>query len=808
MQQTRTRRRAEGEELLLAYEGAASGKGQSGGRRAKALCLYGKPTPALIWSLVESDDGMATLDDALAACDAGAMQFSSPLEEGLARRFLTIFRNLDFPGCEGGLDFERMPVYLPSTQHLWFGWNTWLNAAERDKVICLEAAANLFHDSFELLCNTLGPDAVCDSTRLSRAALSCCLAPVRVCESPAVEPDLFAREADLAMRAGGGGPVGEWLVRGAFSCFVEAVRTPFRCEGRIQSDAPKGVAVMDVAAPSPAFFEMLFPGAGGIDFGRLHAACCLRLAAAVAGFVAEKTRGALACPTGQLERIVVNCRDYEAADREELRTWLSLDVDTSHALSLAQAVGEDLGGRVPQSLRPWLSAAGVACETGAGLEGAGEKPGCVADNVLRVSPDAAGALSPVPPRLSCRSPEVAPPKRWKLVEADTEELPGTVAALAGCKRVCEMGCMERFARLEAWDKVVQPALRLDISHARDVLEGLRSQSDNLSVAQACSRLLERLPAGDLAMRADPLPDDDVAQLNELFVESSPLGDVVDEAAGVLEMGFAEGAGQAAEKAVSEIERLFAPLEETGYYDDDAAAVYRWFEDPVHRIVFNRFVWDGKSPVRLVPNDVYRAVNVAAILYRRLDEPQKALEMARRQTHMAPTDYDGYDTQALVLLDMSRPFEAIATMLEGAKILYTDRDCALYYYRMAYAQKNAGRIETAIACYIKAAGFDSPFSGSAADELAELREELHESGETGLDGLESSTQADAVIERDGIAPQLYGQPMEELLLSLVVSCTESGLFRTALNCLSELLDLSGTRYCDVRRQVACSLVDPF
>ena len=794
-------------EISLSNEDMEAGQGKNAGQSAKALRLWGKPTPDLIWSLAGSDDGLATLQDAAMACDGGTMSFVSPLEEGLVKWFLATFKKIGLTAGEGGACLVRLPIYIPSTHHLWFGWQPNALAHAREKVICLEAATNLAHDSFASLYEAQELEAERDLACCSLDTALSCMSSVRACETGPADLDAFAQEARDALRAGGESPCGEWLLRNAFAFFVEELRLPFRCEGRIQSNASAGLVVVDIAVPPVAAFETLFSAAEGIAVERLHAIYCLSLAAGTAGFMARAALGQLGCPTGQLERIVVNCCDYEADDRPELRTWLSLDLDTEHALLLSQAIS--IGGETAVLLTelPELSLAEIACETGADLASSGERDGLVAGNSVRFALGPDGALSCVPPYLSRTSPDAALFDRWDLVESRDDLLPPSLAALAGCERVRDMGCIERFARVTAWESIVEPALRADPFRARKVLEDLRVQADNLSVVQACTRLLERLGADGTFEQIEPLSQESMEELEGLFVESSPLDHAAARGFAVLEMGFSEKAAEAAEKAIAEIERLFAPLEETGYYDDDATAICRWFEDTISRILFNRFVWDGKSPVKLVPNDVYRAVNVAAILYRRLDEPEKALEMARRQTHMAPTDYDGYDTQAMILLDMSRPFEAIATLLEGAKILVADKDCALYYYRMAYAQKSVGRVETAVACYLKAGDFDSPFQENAEQELEELLEDLQENGGSCFDDLDSVEQADAVIEREGLVPPLYGQPARDLLLSLAVACTERGLFRPALVCLGTLLELPDLPLNEIRRQVMRSLIDP-
>lgn len=510
---------------------------------------------------------------------------------------------------------------------------------------------------------------------------------------------------------------GEWLVRTSLSSAAECAVTPFRVIYDLQANVEEGLVVLSLEAPRPRCMA-IFSGDGQarVAMARAYA---LRLSTLLA-------RQALSV-SDKVTTVVVNCHE-----RGSGQTLLSIRFSADLVAKLLPV------------------ARGSAIE----------RNGFPTDEAIRAGFGADGWFVPVEAFCALDDESVFPAWRLALPELTDRRTSERLASLTGARVVSELGVNESAGRISAWDEIEGLGWESTQDAVAKLVE-MRNATGDITVAEACNRVIEALVGGSIDAT-------DKDGMRDLILHGTTLERAVRRAEGALDES--DGPGDPGEAARVLTEAL-APVESVGAYLDDADTLYRYFGSLSERINFNLHLNDRARVVRLVPDAYYNALSSLSVAYDELGEGDKALRCADEMVRIAPTSVHATMRKVRVLERQSRIFEAADLIKSILRYASTARDAAICHYRLAYMEWKLGREDLTLACYQRALSWDTDVSNSAREELDDLLK-ANEHLKRLPDG-----EVVALLEREGI-PLGFDDADRQRALTSATLCTDEGIFWAA------------------------------
>lgn len=511
---------------------------------------------------------------------------------------------------------------------------------------------------------------------------------------------------------------GEWRCRARFSCLCENAAAPFRITLAFQANLEAGLLVADVAVPSPGCLAVgLVPAEGRGTAARDYA---LRIALLVgrAAFMSSPLVG----------RAVVNCLPLSGD-----KPLLSLDLTPDALTRLRPIARED------DALCRALSAGDPAVRA-------------------IVAPD--GWLRPVGPFLSRRDELACPAGRFRLVELDGSPCKEALVASCGARRVRDLGIMEKAGRAAAWARL-STELGGSTQEAVSLLVATRDAADDVTVAEACERVIKALVEGE-----SDVSDSDA--LEQAFVNGGTLASCASHLRAAIN---GNASPTELERALEGARAVLDPISQTGIYLDDCDAVFRYFNSTAERVLYNLSGDAGTREVRLVPDEYYTVLTGVMQVLTMLGRPEEALAWGDELMRVAPVTPDALLSVVRGLEETSRPFEAIDLLRKAIGLAPTARDLAICLYRLAYMEWRVGRSPLAAACYQQAIALQTDMAEQARRELEDLL-----ASEPSLSPLREG-DAERVLVAEGLLT-VSSAERERALLEAAASCADAGLFPVA------------------------------
>ncbi len=584
--------------------------------------------------------------------------------------------------------------------------------AAYDQLVAIEGTLNAWD---ELVARSW-PDKMTDTWRLAQVFSEVC--DLKPHDGPGRD---FERALLDGVDAGS-----EWGCRVRLANDIEDLPAPFRVEATFGANLERGLVGVSAAVPRPECFTM-FERDRRPAWARAYA---LRLALLLA-------RRALASSSA-VRRVAVSCHEHGSA-----ATVLSLDLDK-------------------RGLERLMGAARRAELVERGLP---------EDPALRFSASPTGWLDPVEPLFDLGGEEMAPARRFRMVELDETPCDEALRRTCGASRVRDLGIMERAVRTGAWEEVSRE-LGTTTQEAVSRLVALREESSDATVAEACDRTCRALVDGTADVA-------DARALAETFVNGHALAHVARRARGALS---GEPTPEVLSQALDALEAVLSPLTESGAYLDGPGLVWRYFNSVPERVAYNLARRDGGREVRLVPDEYYAAHSHAARILGALGRHDEALAHAEELVRVAPVTPDALLCKARCLEDLSRIFEAADLLMDGIRISSTARDMAICFYRLAFMEWRLGRSDLSVACYQRAMGLHADVAEQAARELEDLL-----AGQPGLARLADDEVLPA-LEAGGI-PVGAVDELRRQTRDAAAACTDAGLFALARPLTGALLELA-------------------
>ena len=628
----------------------------------------------------------------------------------------------DAPACEGGR--------LSRNTHFWIRLNTdELNDTQYDTLIATEAALSVNQDLPLLRALPL------DDANVKTAALDLMRTMVdQTVERPSITDEGIRAANPFAVE----GTSGEWAIRSIICNAAESIKTPFRVDYDLRANTDTGQVVLSLETPRPRCMAIFTSNPS--EQVALARAYAVRLSALLARHAFEASE--------QIQSVIVNVHEH-AHDE----TLLSLKLDR-HVLAslLSVARGDRLELGFPQD--PAIRAR----FTGSWFEPVG--PFCALDDPQNTS-EAAHSFP----------------------ELDTRDASDAVQRACHVKRICDLGINENAGRIAAWN-AIRPQLGTTTSQAVSILVAARAEAQDITVAEACTRIITGLVDGTADL-------ENLQQLAALFIEGSALEQANARASALLDDsdGIADP-----ERALSILKDALAPIEDMGAYLDDETSVYRYFGSVSERIEHNKTIDEGGREVRLVPDAYFNAHYNASIAHGMLKQSDDALRHAEICRHLAPTSTHAAMRVVRALEDQSRIYEAADCIISTLRHAVTPRDAAICHYRLAYMEWKLGREDLGVACYQRALSWDTEFAQQAREELDDLL-----TSNPQLTRL-SDEQADALLAREGI-PLGCVRADYDHTLAAAVACIDDHAFYSARGLTAALF---GMEHDDVMMGVYRSL----
>lgn len=545
---------------------------------------------------------------------------------------------------------------------------------------------------------------------------------------------------------------GEWRARVALATLCENLPAPYRVVvNDLQVNVAAGVACVGVGTPAAASFAVAGDdGTSQRELALMAQAYALRLSWALGKAMLERLR---------VERAAVNCT--------------------------ANLTDDQVGPVVLSCVWTAESLARVRAQVDPGRGAAFELAG---DPALRFEADSESQLLPVEPLMDCGEAELNPAARWAEPELNNSPASPALASAAGARLISDLALNEKAGRVAAWNSIVGE-LGTTTEGAVSKLMALRDTTDDLTVADACSRVCAALVEGTADVS-------DVRGLAMLFANGEPLDAALANARRLLENNPSPND---LEEALAVLAQALAPLGDMGIYLDDRDTVYRYFNSIAERVRYNQTLGatDARR-VQLVPDEYYAAHSLAAQILNRLGRNDEALAHSDELVRVAPVTPDAALSKVRTLEELSRVFEAADVLKQALTYASTARDMAILYYRLAFMEWKLGRGQLSIACYQASMALHPEMAEQARQEMADFFEAdktLHElSGE----------EAAATLEEAGVfVPKL--DELADHALKMAAASTDAGVFSVARPFLSVYLELASND--DVLTDVRNSLAHP-
>lgn len=618
----------------------------------------------------------------------------------------------DAPTCEAGR--------LSRTEHFWVRQNTDdLTDEQYDTLIAAEAALNINQKLPAV--RSLG----CDDDEALRAKTQLMR---DMCDQTIPRPQLTEEGLRVCYHTTNADETPqEWVVRSTVCNAAECLKTAFRVVYDLRADVEHGLVVLGIETPRPACMAIYTPDTQ--QQASLARAYAFRLAYLLA-------RHALDC-SSKVTRVVVNGHEHASQD-----TNLSIEFNRSNIATMEKvAKGERIERAFPT------------------------------DECIRASFEGSW-FAQVEPFVGLDDKQAIPALATVFPELDMREAPQAVAQTCHAKRICDLGINENAVRIKAWNDV-REAMSGTTEQAVQALVAKRNAADDITVAEACNRVVEALVDGKVDL-------DDTQRLASMFIDGSAL-DVASRRAAELLDG--PDGSEDPEGALKILEPALAPFEDMGVYLDDETCVYRYFGSIAERIHHNAVIDEGGREIKLVPDSYFNAHSNASIALGMLERYDEALAHADICMRIAPTSTYATMRKVRILEAQSRIYEAADLIISVLRHAVTPRDASISLYRLAYMEWKLGREDLAAACYVRSMSWDTDIAGQAREELNDLLE--------AVPNLQRPTdeQADALLAREGI-PLGCVRTDGEHTLAAAVACMDAQTFLPASPLTAVLFGMNG------------------
>lgn len=260
-----------------------------------------------------------------------------------------------------------------------------------------------------------------------------------------------------------------------------------------------------------------------------------------------------------------------------------------------------------------------------------------------------------------------------------------------------------------------------------------------------------------------------------------------------------------DEAVALLAAAVAEAEADGRYADNGERVFRVFDSYGSRLVYNRLRQGGSGAgegddaasgsgargacgafsaiaadrgkrVELAPDSLYFCcLEIVKLLEHSFDRTDEALRYGARAMELGPTMAAAYRQTARTYMLVGDFDNAVATLTSCLSIATQPPDIGIAYYQLAYVEWKSGRIEPAVACYLKALMTTSVIAQPATVELQELM------GESGA-ALIPRDEVDQVLERFGI-PVAPSEGLLDTFDAAAAAAVDDGLYPVARNLLA-------------------------
>lgn len=646
--------------------------------------------------VIRSQDVLAILKDLVKYEDPSKPSARHHLAEMLSATGLPSWDNA--PHCEAGR--------LTRTHHFWIRQNTdSLSNEEYDRLISIEAALSVNQD--------LGEELVRSTIAEARPAVG---ELMRALTTQAIEPYDLGSSLGVAYP---GVPYdqtpGEWLVRARFASAAECAVTPFRVVHDHRVCVETGTMVISLELVRPRCMAIF--SSDQREQVALARAYGLRVSALLARQALDITE--------RLHTVVVNCHE-----RDSVETLLSI-----------------------KYTRDLLSRLASILEAGA-IDG----NGFPTDPNIRTSFGQDGWFAPVTPFVAMDDELVSPRERFTYPELDHRPTSEALRTITGARTFDELGINENAGRLAARDY-----LRLHpwstTQEAVSTLVDMRNEAEDITVAEACNRVIEALLAGTLDAA-------DTEGVFDLFIGGTTLNKAAIRADTLMDDEEGTPDPEAAIKILTE---ALAPIESLGAYFDDSDTVYRYFGSVAERIRFELDVDDHRRTVKLVPDAYYNALSTLSVAHDALGNTDEALRYADEMIRIAPVSIHAVMRKVRVLEGASRVFEAADLIKNVLRYASTPRDAAICHYRLAFMEWKLGREDLTVACYQRSLNWDGEMSAQAREELDDLL-----AGNSSLHRF-SSDEVDALLAREGIPLGCDDSDIRRTVAAAVLTCDEGSFW---------------------------------
>ena len=605
----------------------------------------------------------------------------------------------DAPVCEGGR--------LSRNTHFWIRLSPDnLTDAQYDMLISAEAALSVNQDLPLLRCLPL------DNPNVKTAVFDL----LRTMVDQTIErPALTDTGLRTAYRDVTEGASGEWAIRSLICNAAESVKTPFRVDYELRANASEGLVVLELEVPRPRCMAIFTDDRN--EQAALARAYALRLSVLLARHAFEASDG--------ITTVIVNAHEHA-----HVETLLSLKLDRQilrALLPIARSTRIEAGFPEDQTIRTRFSG---------------------------------NWFDSVEPFCAINDPEILTEAMRTYPELDERIASQQVQQICHVTHISELGINENAGRIAAWEELA-PRLGDTTSQAVSTLVAARSEAKDITVAEACTRVITGLVEGSSDL-------ENLSELATLFIEGSALEQANARASALLE----ESDGHVdPERAISILDKALSPIEDMGAYLDDETTVYRYFGSVSERIEHNRTIDEGGREIRLVPDAYFNAHYNASIAHGMLQQNAEALRHAEICLRLAPTSTHAAMRKVRVLEEESRIYEAADLIISALRHAVTPRDAAICHYRLAYMEWKLGREDLGVACYQRSLSWDTEFSQQAREELDDL---LSSSGQ--LSRL-TDEEADALLAREGI-PLGCVRADYDRTFAAAVACMDDHAFHSA------------------------------
>lgn len=252
------------------------------------------------------------------------------------------------------------------------------------------------------------------------------------------------------------------------------------------------------------------------------------------------------------------------------------------------------------------------------------------------------------------------------------------------------------------------AMGKGVPSAIQAIKGIHDRSENLTVRRVCQGLLSDFAEGRLDAQSE-------LEVREAFVDAYGFKAPMTRAYALSRENDDVGAAKV-------LDELQQSVESCGAFRDNSLTCYRYFDSYATRVLYERYCQDDRDGRKVLPlaNEAYLVHDLyAQLLVGSIAGQNEALAHAKRCIELSPAYATSYLRAARAYFVLG-DFESEAAMcIEALKRAWNPEDAGLAFYWLAFAYWKMDRFELAVACYRRCIALGSHMSDQAAEECAEL-----------------------------------------------------------------------------------------